>query len=411
MNKVNQGEQGDQSDQNQQGNQSGDDQGEEGQQDGQSGESPEGESEDGETSQGGESGGESGEGDELSQGPSQGAGSGTGEGETDGEFGEGGVEGGDLDDTRDLNIPEDLMDNYKQTGEITAPEDVDEGDPDAKLQDHEQDMKDSQRDAKKIEEIKKQRGTGSGGGAYSNVDYSGMFEEKARIPWNQIINEFLTQNERSATTYRRPSRRMAGINFSDFYADQEEELIMPDRYDEKLNELMLIVDVSGSNQKAANSVFPEITEAINSSGFGKESALRLVSFNSDVEDEYIFTFLPKEYQSLKHLYQKVPEEKIIIPSEGDQLVSDKDINRFQWRIGGGTRISPVFEALETLREKPPFIVVLTDGEFNQQDLEMIRKGNFSFKVIWILTNDYYLKYNGGQELRGYKTYNLYEMDY
>lgn len=303
------------------------------------------------------------------------------------------------------DIPEDLLDKYKKTGEILPPADASPEEAESKLQEHEQDMKEFEKDARKIEQAKRERGIGSGGGAYSNIDYGKYIKDISRIPWNQIINEFLSENERSETTYRRPSRRMSGLSFTDFYADTEEEIVMPSRYEEKLNELIFIVDVSGSNQVAANNVFPEMKEAINASGFGNQSALRLVSFNTRIEDEYVFSFNPKsDYKSLKFLGRDVPKEKIIIP-DGNDLIKDSDINRFQWRVGGGTRISPVFEALNTLKDQPPFIVILTDGEFTHSEIAMLNQGQFKFKIIWIMTVD------NGIQFQGYKTYKLYDMDY
>jgi len=395
----------------------------------------EGEEESGDE-QGSQGGGEgTAEGDQEGQGsgqggPEQAKGSGGSEGDSEGSeggssVGEGGDEEGDSagassegsgggegsgssksegEEASEMNIPDELIDSYKGTGEIEAHPDADGDQIDNQKQQHDQDMKQIQKDAEKLNDIKQQRGIGGSGGAYSNINYAKFIKDQNKIPWNQIINEFLTENERGETTYRRPSRRSSGMSFSDFYADRDEEIIMPSRYEEKLNELMLIVDVSGSNQRAANGVFPEIKGAINSSGFGNQSALRLVSFNTRVEDEYIFSFNPKDYVSLKNPNEKLADENVIIP-QGNDLLSGSEMDNFNWRVGGGTRIGPVFDALSQLREQPPFIVILTDGEFTYSERQMLEKGNFQFKIIWIMTLD------NGIEYQGHRTYKLYEMDY
>ncbi len=376
-------------------------------------------------SNGEEAGGsKSGSGDKQSEGASSRQGSGgqssgrsggdgMGEAGGDGEVG-GGGSGGDGDggeyDTGDMKIPDRLMDKYLSTGEISAPTDIAPEDLSKKQHEHEQDMKDFERDSRKIEKIKSMRGQSNYGGAYSGIGYNKFIKEQNRIPWNQIINEFLTQNDKSRVTYKRRNRRIrpgsfVSGSFSDFWNSSNKEIIIPSRYDKKLNELIFIVDVSGSNQQAASEIFPELKAAINSSGFGNQSSLRLVSFNTAIEDEYIFTFNPsKDYKSLKVPNTPFPKEKIIIP-KGNDLVSDADLHRFQWRLGGGTVISPVFDALQTLKDEPPFIIILTDGEFGYSDKEMLNKGNFKFKIIWVMTRD------NGIQYQGYRTYKLYEMDY
>jgi predicted metal-dependent peptidase len=194
-------------------------------------------------------------------------------------------------------------------------------------------------------------------------------------------------------------------SFEDFYG-YDKAPVLPSRYDEKLNELIVIVDVSGSNAQAANAIFPELISALNASGFGNESSLRLVSFNTKVEDEYIFSFNPKsDYDSMKTIGSNVPDEKIIIP-DSDSLIGQDDLNRFNWYVGGGTIIAPVFKALDSLPKQPPFVVVLTDGEFYGEESKRLAEGNITkSNIIWVMTID------NGIDYPGYRTYKLYDMDY
>lgn len=411
-------------DQKPQDDQKSDDGGDEGQQGG--GDAPQGEEQaEGEGAEGGGegtpqegSGDEEGEADgEPSEGKGEEGGTGGGEGEgkqgkpqpsgspQSDQGGQSGAGGQAADDQKINDLPQDLIEKYKQTGEISAPSDMTPDEAVNNQQQHEQDMKEYERDARKIDEIKERKGIGRHGGAYSGINYRNFIKDQSRIPWNQIINEFLSKSENSRQSYRRPSRRMAGLNFDDFYHGGSKEIIMPSRQEKKLNELIFIVDVSGSNEQAANAVFPELVAAINSSGFGQQSSLRLVSFNANIEDEYVFSFNPSnDYMSLKFPNRKVPQEKIIVP-DGNELIKAEDAHRFNWRVGGGTRFLPVLKALDNLPEQPPFIVVLTDGEFFGEEVELLQKGLFKFKIIWVMTRDNGIRY------QGYRTYNLYDMDY
>jgi predicted metal-dependent peptidase len=389
--------------------------GQEGGQGGQGGE------EDSEGGQGGEEDSEGGqEGGQGGQEGGQGGQGGQG-GEEDSEGGQEGGQGGGFgdvmstDDIEDL-LPDEIVDGVpaeKTPGDIDTPPEVQGIDPDTpefekKLSEvgskEEQDLKDTARESDKQNKKREELGRGRSRGTWSDVlDWKSIFEDKGKIPWQAILRKFLTQRSRSGTNWGKPSKRNFALNFSDFSKQQDGQLFEPRKEDKKLNELMLLVDVSASNKEAAEKVFPEIREAINSSGFGKRSSLRLVSFDAGIQDEFIITKFPSRVPSLRSDRSHVPEENIFVPKRGKSFLSDADMQRFKWVYGGSTEIGSVLEAINKLPQKPPFVVVLTDGEFYGNDPEYLRNANFQYEIIWIMTQDNGEKYKG-------TTYNLYEME-
>lgn len=152
-----------------------------------------------------------------------------------------------------------------------------------------------------------------------------------KLPWNHILQNYMSHYDKSNYTWRKPNRR----HWPDLY--------LPSTYNEALNQITVGIDVSGSiNQDDLNAFMSEIRyihEVM------KPVKLRLMSFDTMVHQDLEFT----EWDNIRDV----------------KLTG-----------GGGTYIGPL---MDTLREDEPEIcIVFSDMEFSNPYL-----GDINTDLIWI----------------------------
>ena len=352
--------------------------------------------------EGGESGG-SGEGDEESDG--EGMGTGTG-GRPDStatqqkDIGSVGTDSSTYDKIEnELNIPQDTINKMQKTGEVSPEPPTTEGTPTDTLEQHEQRM---QRDVVDAEELERKReeqgintqGYGKGNRSIIGKDYRDAFKQKSNLPWNNILANFLQQSERSERTYR-----VANTRFSSFAKRSPSHVLFPGYKEDKLKDLAFLVDVSGSMPRAAcEKVFGEIAAVSTNKAFGKQSNIRLITFDDGIISEDIFTQnTSNKFKSVEN--PNMPVDKTHMHS---LPLTTKTFSTFRWTSGGGgTSITPALINLKKI--KPTLVVVLTDGIFSGRDIQYINNEKLIYPVVWLMTTEVTFKQG--------KTFNLNEYNY
>lgn len=145
------------------------------------------------------------------------------------------------------------------------------------------------------------------------------FNAPPKVNWRSEVNAFLQVTTKGRLNYRRPNRRYSS-----------DEFIFPSRKNKETNNVIFLVDVSGSmTDEAVTSVYDHISDLINAS---ENLKVTLVPF-----DDVVFEDYKKEYN------------KSNIP------ILNQDRERHSY---GGTMYCPAMEYAESLR--PDGIVMLTD---------------------------------------------------
>lgn len=356
---------------------------------------------DGESDEGqdGEGAGGAGSGSGKGTGTGAGAGSG-GESSDEQETGvDGGLTGYDQIEQQ-LDVPEDIIAKSQQTGEIESPEGVDSDNKQQELAKHDQEMEKEAGSADKVEEERASKGYsgtsgyGKGAGGLIDKDYRNAFKEKSNLPWANILANFLQSQDRTERNASVVNRR-----FSDYASSSG--LIMPGYKEDKLKDLVFLVDVSGSMpRKACNKVFGEIRAVSENKVFGAGSTIRLVSFDDGVLSDDVFTAKTGDK------YKSVANPKLFLDNKTHvhQLpLSNNVYNKFRWSGGGGG--TQIHTSLLNLRQiNPTLVVILTDGAFyDQTDREVINTYKLPYKIVWLMVTD--IKFKQGV------TYNLNDYNY
>lgn len=161
---------------------------------------------------------------------------------------------------------------------------------------------------------------GKGVGSGEDLGIGELLEPK--VDWRRLMREFITETcaGRDLSTWRRPNRRMVG-----------QGIFMPSTYSEKVGELVIAIDTSGSisnsGLRAMLSEVKGICETV------KPSAVRVLYWGSGVVGEEVY--------------------------ENHEL--DRLIESTKPKDGGGTDVMCVSEHLEKNNIKPQAVIVLTDG--------------------------------------------------
>jgi len=406
-----------------QGGEQGEGQGEEGEGEGSGqGEDDKGEtgegggSEQGEEGQEGEGEGSGGEG-EGEEGEGEGSGSGEGEGEGEGTgtgtgkggkpskgkgTGQGGAGAGQSQAEQDQNveIPSDVVQSSQELGRISTPEGVTPQNQTQEQTKHDHEVEKEAAQADSIEQKRNEAGIqssgyGKGSSAFVNQNYRDLFKQKSNLPWNTILAEFLSSMERTDRSYSVMNKR-----FSEF--TRKTGMLMPGYKEDKLKDLVFLVDISGSMPRTAcEKVFGEIAAVTKLKVFGSNSSIRLITFDDGPLSEDIFTADPNiKYRSVVNPDQFVDRSRVYrLP------LSETVFSTFKWTSGGGgTRIKPALQNIERyLKPLPALVIILTDGYFNMDDNDYINSVKLPYKTVWLMTTD--ITFSQG------KTFHLSEYNY
>lgn len=298
-----------------------------------------------------------------------------------------------------LEIPQDIIDQYKKVGEITKPKDIDIKNQNVAI---EQNRKEMQEDAISADEMEKRReeqgihsqGYGSGSDRLVDSNYRKLFEQKSNLPWRQILAEFLSLPSKSELTYSRQQPR-----FSEFA--RESGIIIPGWKGQKLGEISFLVDVSGSMpRKACEKVFGELSTISKEKMLGQNAIIRLLSFDDGLKSEDVFSSQGGNIPSVRGKGVKVDK------SHTFKLPIDSSVFKtFRWVSGGGgTNIINSLQALAINLPTPPkVVIILTDGYFGTNEIQYLNNTKFPYKIIWLMTTD--VKFAVGH------TYTLAEYNY
>ncbi len=137
-----------------------------------------------------------------------------------------------------------------------------------------------------------------------------------RVPWREVLREFIRQRTRDDYSFTRPNRRYTSRG-----------VILPSLHSERMGRLAIGVDTSGS-----------ITDRI------------LAEFQAEIQaalDEC-------QPESIEVIYCDAAVR-------GSQEFMPGDTVRLEAKGGGGTAFAPVFDHLSTQEEEPVACIYLTDG--------------------------------------------------
>lgn len=154
------------------------------------------------------------------------------------------------------------------------------------------------------------------------------------LPWNRILQKYLNSLAKSDYSFRRPNRRY----FPDMY--------LPSLYSEKLIDLEIAVDISGSVTDHEFHVF--VSEVASIFKMMKPEKITLVQFDTEIKSV-------TELKSIKELLQ------------------------IEFKGRGGTFIVPVIERINSV--KPRLVMIFTDGHFKFYGDDAV------VKPIWLIHNN------------------------
>lgn len=164
---------------------------------------------------------------------------------------------------------------------------------------------------------------------------------KPKVDWKYVLRRFLSEKTKTDWSYARPKRRFLG-----------EDLYLPSLTGEKLGEIVIAVDCSGSiDAKQLDAFACEIKAIIEDT---KPSLTHVIYFDSKVT----------QFDSFG------PDDNFEINAKG----------------GGGTAFSPIFQEIELRNLNPIACVVLTDlvcSDFGQcPNYPVLWVSNYSEKAPW-----------------------------
>lgn len=395
-----------------------DDEGEEGSEGSDGSESTEGDDSEGaEGTEGEESEGGEGEGEGTGEGEGEGEGEGKGSGKGKGSGGSGSGGGGEGEEEEgertgegedkgtgklepaipDVTIPEHVKQATESTGRIEADPDATPENASSEMAKHSSELQKDLADAEQIEQKREQQGfgagSGAGGGKGYGINYKDIVKPKSNIPWNQILSNFTSLPQKTDKSYMVPNPRFAEYmkNTGIFMAGYKED---------KVKELDILVDVSGSMPKSAcEKIFNEIAQISKSKSFGMRSMIRLVTFDTIIQSENVFSNIKSPVKSIA-TGKPVPKENMhSLP------LNENVFKNFKWSVsGGGTSINSCLEGIKKLKPTPELVIVLTDGYFMGNEISYLNSNpKLPFQIVWLMTTDQH--YNIG------KTYKLEDYNY
>ena len=155
-----------------------------------------------------------------------------------------------------------------------------------------------------------------------------------KLPWNQILQNFLSSYTNEDYSYRRPNRKFLP------------EYILPGIYSEGIDSLAFAVDASGS---VSDDEFNEyLAEMKLAREILKPKTTTVMNFNHDI-------------------------------TSVTELSSDQSLDTIEFKGGGGTNIHPVLNYFTD--NVPTVLVIFTDGKFYKYTKEI------NYPVIWVIVGN------------------------
>ena len=164
--------------------------------------------------------------------------------------------------------------------------------------------------------------------------------EPAQIPWKRALRPFLSKTIRTGQTYRRPSRRQAGIP----------DAVLPSRFGKGVRKLVFGIDTSCS--MSTDVIEQALVEIQTILALFKDAELVVMQWDTGVRD--VQRFSRKDFPL--------------------------DVSSFVVKGRGGTRVAEFLES--ALVEKPQAVICLTDGCFSWPD---VKPSGVPF--MWLMTSD------------------------
>lgn len=161
------------------------------------------------------------------------------------------------------------------------------------------------------------------------------------VDWRRVLNDFITSTTRGNEeyTWRRYNRKLI------------DTMIMPTTENEKLSEVIIAIDTSGSIGAKQLSEFAAELAAICSSV--QPDTVRVLWWDTMVQSEQVFT---EKFENIKTLLKPAG--------------------------GGGTRVSSVSKYIEKKKYSPDAVVVFTDG-YVESPIEW----GVSVPTLWLVTHE------------------------
>ena len=156
-----------------------------------------------------------------------------------------------------------------------------------------------------------------------------------KLPWNQILQRYLKQAAKEDYSFRKPNRRYFP------------KLILPSLYSQKVEDLAIAIDTSGSITDEQFHQF--ISETHSLLRMMKPQKLSLIQFDTSI----------KSVDTIKNIH---------------------DLMRVKFSGRGGTMIAPVLEWANA--NKPKVLLVFSDGEFYWPGIET------KVNTIWLIHGEY-----------------------
>lgn len=157
-----------------------------------------------------------------------------------------------------------------------------------------------------------------------------------QVPWREVLAQFITQLAKDDYAWSRPNRKFLG-----------QGLYMPSLYSERMGEIAVVIDTSGSIDQPTLNAFGDEIKAI-------------VASVRPTKTTVIYCDA-----AINHV---------------DEFGADDDL-QFKMHGGGGTDFRPPFMMYDEREDKPVALVYLTDmyGSFPREEPE--------FPVLWCATTD------------------------
>jgi predicted metal-dependent peptidase len=156
------------------------------------------------------------------------------------------------------------------------------------------------------------------------------------LPWNTILQNFLTAYAKDDYTFRRPNKRFMPTYY------------LPTAYSEAICDLAICVDTSSSVAEHEFNDF--ITKISQIQNVMNPKKITVVSFDTSIKN-------------------------IQVVGEGED-----PFNKLKFKGRGGTRIAPVHAWVA--EHKPTVTIIFTDGEFSQST-----PVNKSLPLVWLIYNN------------------------
>lgn len=159
---------------------------------------------------------------------------------------------------------------------------------------------------------------------------------KPKLPWNRLLQKFLQKFDKSDYSFRKPNRRF----FPTYH--------LPSLYGEKLIDMVIAVDTSGSVSDSDFHNF--VSEIANILRMMRPEKIRVIQFDTEIKSV-------------------------------DEVKSIKELMAIKFTGRGGTFINPVLDWANV--NKPQLLIVFSDGGFRFRFYDTQTKST----ILWLIHNN------------------------